>query len=183
MTAVAKKARVAAAPRTGLRTRPPARTSSKPAAAESEGLHLGVLNDVMGFRLRRIQNHLAKAFSEQTNHPGKPGVFSILALIASNPGVSQVRLAQESGVDKTALVAVLDYIEDMKWAVRRRAKEDRRKHSLSLTKKGEAALAELTDQAHAAEAKARASLSAVELEQLLNLLDKLYSSCFREEVL
>ncbi|MGZ3272794.1 MAG: MarR family winged helix-turn-helix transcriptional regulator [Caulobacteraceae bacterium] len=137
----------------------------------------------MGFRLRRIQNHLAKAFSEQTNHPGKPGVFSILALIAANPGVSQVRLAQESGVDKTALVAVLDYIEHMDWAVRRRAKEDRRKHSLSLTKKGETALAELTERAHEAEAPARASLTQAELDQLLNMLDKLYSSCFREEVL
>jgi DNA-binding MarR family transcriptional regulator len=182
MTAAAKKVRVPSA-RTTARTRPVARAASKPAAGEGEPLQLGVLNDVMGFRLRRIQNHLAKAFSEQTNHPGKPGVFSILALIAANPGVSQVRLAQESGVDKTALVAVLDYIEHMDWAVRRRAKEDRRKHSLSLTKKGEKALSELTDRAHEAEASARASLTPAELEQLLNLLDKLYSSCFREEVL
>jgi DNA-binding MarR family transcriptional regulator len=182
MTAVAKKAR-ASSVRTNPRARPLARAAAKPAAGENEALELGVLNDVMGFRLRRIQNHLAKAFSEQTNHPGKPGVFSILALIAANPGVSQVRLAQESGVDKTALVAVLDYIEHMDWAVRRRATEDRRKHSLSLTKKGEAALTELTERAHQAEEPARASLTAVELAQLLNLLDKLYSSCFREEVL
>jgi DNA-binding MarR family transcriptional regulator len=182
MTAVAKKAR-ATSTRTAPRTRLAARATSKPSTSDNESLQLGVLNDVMGFRLRRIQNHLAKAFSEQTNHPGKPGVFSILALIAANPGVSQVRLAQESGVDKTALVAVLDYIEHMDWAVRRRAKEDRRKHSLSLTKKGEAALTELTERAHEAEAPARASLTATELEQLLNLLDKLYSSCFREEVL
>jgi DNA-binding MarR family transcriptional regulator len=179
MAAVAKKTGASIA-RT---TRPRATAVAKPAVVDNEALQLGVLNDVMGFRLRRIQNHLAKAFSEQTNHPGKPGVFSILALIAANPGVSQVRLAQESGVDKTALVAVLDYIEHMGWAVRRRAKEDRRKHSLSLTKKGEAALAELTERAHEAEAPARASLTPVELEQLLNLLDTLYSSCFREEVL
>ena len=182
MTAVAKRAR-ASSGRTNPRPKPATRAAAKPAIADNEALQLGVLNDVMGFRLRRNQNHLAKAFSEQSNHPGKPGVFSILALIAANPGVSQVRLAQESGVDKTALVAVLDYIEHQDWAVRRRAKEDRRKHSLSLTKKGEGALADLTDRAHLAEAPARASLSAAELDQLLNLLDKLYSSCFRDEVL
>jgi len=161
-----------------------AKAPAKTVATEAEQpLQLGVLNDVMGFRLRRIQNHLAKAFIEQANNPGKSGVFSIMALIAANPGVSQVRLAQEAGVDKTALVALLDYIEEMGWVQRRRAKEDRRKHSLSLTAKGEKALLDLTDRAHEAEASARASLTAAELDQLLALLDKLYASCFREEVL
>jgi DNA-binding MarR family transcriptional regulator len=162
------------------------RAAAKPATVASidgDSLQLGVLNDLMGFRLRRIQNHLARAFSEQASYPGKAGVYSVLALIGANPGVSQVRLAQEAGVDKTALVALLDFIEDQGWVERRRAKEDRRKHSLSLTRKGQTALEELTIRALAAEAPARASLSHEEREQLTGLLDKLYASCFREEVL
>jgi DNA-binding MarR family transcriptional regulator len=185
MTAAAKTVRTGETKRSSTRSRAAKpKADPKPAASEAGApLDLGVLNDVMGFRLRRIQNHLARAFSEQANYPGKAGMFSVLALIGANPGVSQVRLAQEAGVDKTALVPLLDHIEDLGWATRRRAKEDRRKHSLSLTPMGEAALAELTERAHDAEAGARASLSAQEFELLLGLLDKLYASCFREEVL
>ena len=182
MTASAKKT-AAAETKAGPKRRAAVKAEPKIVAADGAALQLGVLNDVMGFRLRRIQNHLAKAFSEQASYPGKSGLFSILALIGANPGVSQVRLAQEAGVDKTALVALLDHIEEMGWAERRRAKDDRRKHSLSLTRKGETALAGITVQAHDAEAAARASLSPLELAQLLALLDKLYASCFREEVL
>ena len=179
MTKSARKA-LPAETKTRARKAAAAKPASK-APVEVEVLRLGVLNDVMGFRLRRIQNHLAKAFSEQANYPGKAGLFSILALIGANPGVSQVRLAHEAGTDKTALVALLDHIEAKGWAERRRVKEDRRKHSLSLTNQGEAALADLTERAHDAEAAARASLTPLELEQLLTLLDKLYASCFREE--
>jgi DNA-binding MarR family transcriptional regulator len=144
-------------------------------------LELGVLNDVMGFRLRRIQNHLSKAFTDDPRHDElKSGMFSILALIAANPGVSQGRLAKEAGIDKTALVALLDNLEDAGLAVRTRARDDRRKHELRITEKGAESLARLTEAAHDAETKARGALTQRELAQLLNILDKLYATCFRE---
>lgn len=150
----------------------------------AEPLDLGVLNDLLGFRLRRIQNHLAHAFQEDPRHGDlKSGLFSILSLIAANPGVSQARLALEAGIDKTALVALLDYLEDEGWAVRVRAKDDRRKHSLHVTQQGLSALARLTEAAHETEAKARGALTEMELAQLLTILDKLYATCFREEEL
>ena len=152
------------------------------AGAESDPLSLGVLNDVMGFRLRRIQNHLAKAFLAHPRHGDlKPGLFSILALIAANPGVSQARLAHEAGIDKTILVSLIDDLEDAGWAVRVRSRDDRRKHALLVTPKGSEALADLTEAAHEAEAKARSALTPKELDQLFHVLDKLYASCFREE--
>jgi DNA-binding MarR family transcriptional regulator len=159
-------------------------SAPRPAADGGESLDLGVLNDVMGFRLRRIQNHLARAFQDDPRHGDlKSGVFSILALIVANPGVSQARLALEAGIDKTALVALLDYLEEVGWAVRVRAKDDRRKHSLHVTDKGAAALDSLTSAAHETEAMARGALSEKELGQLLTILDKLYATCFREEEL
>ena len=175
---------------TGVQKRPAAKTAAKPSAARppvadgGEPLDLGVLNDVLGFRLRRIQNHLARAFQEDARHGDlRSGLFSILALISANPGVSQARLALEAGIDKTALVALLDYLEEVGWAVRVRAKDDRRKHSLHVTEKGAAALETLTEAAHETEAKARGGLTAKELAQLLTILDKLYATCFREEEL
>lgn len=161
-----------------------AATAKPPASDGAELLDLGVLNDLLGFRLRRIQNHLARAFQEDPRHGDlKSGLFSILALIAANAGVSQARLAMESGIDKTALVALLDYLEQEGWAVRIRAREDRRKHSLHITEKGLAALDRLTTAAHDTESKARGALTERELAQLLRILDKLYATCFREEEL
>ena len=49
-----------------------------------------MLNDVIGFRIRRIQNHISRAFSERiADKEVRPGVFSALALISANPGLSQ----------------------------------------------------------------------------------------------
>jgi len=174
---------------TGSQKRPAdkatAKAAAKPAGGDgSELLDLGVLNDLLGFRLRRIQNHLARAFQDDPRHGDlKSGLFSILALIAANSGVSQARLALEAGIDKTALVALLDYLEEEGWAVRVRARDDRRKHSLHVTDKGAAALETLTTAAHDTEAKARGALTEKELAQLLAILDKLYATCFREEEL
>lgn len=160
-----------------------ASASLRPGAEASDSLDLGVLNDVMGFRFRRIQNHLAKAFVAHPRHGDlKPGLFSILALIAANPGVSQTRLAEEAGIDQTPLVSLIDDLEDAGWAVRARSREDRRRHSLQVTNKGSEALARLTVAAYDAESKVRAALSQKELEQLLKLLDKLYATCSRGEV-
>lgn len=175
---------------TGRQKQPAAKATTKAVTAKTsatEGadlLDLGVLNDLLGFRLRRIQNHLARAFQEDPRHGElKSGLFSILALIAANPGVSQARLALEAGIDKTALVSLLDYLEGEGWAVRVRAREDRRKHSLHVTDKGSAALDRLTTAAHETESKARGALTSQELAQLLRILDKLYATCFREEEL
>ena len=149
---------------------------------DADATNLGVLKEVMGFRFRRIQNHLAKAFMADPRHGDlKPGLFSILALIAANPGVSQTRLAEEAGIDQTPLVSLLDDLEDAGWAVRARSREDRRRHSLHVTSKGSEALARLTVAAYDAESKVRSALTQKELEQLLKLLDKLYTTCFRGE--
>ena len=151
-------------------------------ADTAEALDLGVLKEVMGFRFRRIQNHLAKAFMADPRHGDlKPWLFSILALIAANPGVSQTRLAEEAGIDQTPLVSLIDDLEDAGWAVRARSREDRRRHSLQITSKGSEALARLTVAAYDAESKVRSTLTPKELEQLLRLLDKLYTTCFRGE--
>ena len=151
-------------------------------ADTAEALDLGVLKEVMGFRFRRIQNHLAKAFMADPRHGDlKPGLFSILALIAANPGVSQTRLAEEAGIDQTPLVSLIDDLEDAGWAVRARSREDRRRHSLQITSKGSEALARLTVAAYDAESKVRSALTHKEVEQLLRLLDKLYATCFRGE--
>ncbi len=150
----------------------------------SEPLDIGILKDVLGFRFKRIQNHLSRSFQEHALHGNlKSGLYSIMALIAANPGISQARLAHESGVDKTALVGLLDDLENEGWAVRKRAQADRRRHSLFITEAGGATLDNLTIAAHEIEAPARQALTTAEFEQLLATLDKLYAACFHDEPL
>lgn len=140
---------------------------------------LGVLNDVIGFRLRRIQNHLSRGFSDRIARKEiKPGAFSAMALISANAGLSQTTLSREIGFDKATVVAILDSLEDLGWAERRRSTEDRRRHALYLTNAGQKALQKMLDEAHENEKAVHAALSAEEQTQLFALLDKIYAVCF-----
>jgi DNA-binding MarR family transcriptional regulator len=154
------------------------RTVPEDAPAE---IDLGVLNEVIGFRIRRIQNHLSRGFAERVaDREVRPGLFSALALIAANPGLSQITLSREIGFDKATVVALLDGLERQGWAERRRSSADRRRHSLYITPKGKTALARLRDVALANEAGIHEVLTDAEQAQLFALLDKIYVACFAD---
>jgi DNA-binding MarR family transcriptional regulator len=154
--------------------------STAPEQVQAE-INLGVLNDVIGFRIRRIQNHLSRSFAERAGQDIRPGLFSALALIAANPGLSQTRLSREIGFDKATVVALLDSLERLGWAERRRSPDDRRRHSLYISKVGEKSLAQLLDVAIANEAGIREVLTGKEQAQLFSLLDKIYIACFPDD--
>lgn len=163
---------------------PPVSPKAAPVIDLPADVDLGVLKDVIGFRIRRIQNHLSRSFIDRINHKEvRPGVFSALALIAANPGLSQTTLAREIGFDKATVVALLDSLERLGWAERKRSTEDRRRHSLYVTPVGETALEDLREVAVINEAKIHAALSTDERAQLFGLLDKLYVACFADEVI
>jgi DNA-binding MarR family transcriptional regulator len=145
-------------------------------------IDLGLLNAVIGFRLRRLQNHLARGFNERlAGKDVRPGVFSALALIAANPGLSQTALAREIGFDKATIVAIIDTLERLGWAERRQATVDRRRRALSITPPGARALAELQAVCLANEARIREALSDAERTDLFRLLDKIYAVCFWDD--
>ena len=136
---------------------------------------------MIGFRIRRIQNHLSRAFADRINRKDvRPGVFSALAMISANPGLSQTALSREVGFDKATVVALLDGLERLGWAERRRSKDDRRRSALYITTAGKKALKELGAQAMANEAAIHAALTEQERTQLFELLDKVYAVCFSE---
>ena len=149
--------------------------------------NLGTLNHVLGFRLRRIQTHLAKALVGRLSQvPAvagsvvRTGEFSALALVAANPGMSQIQLAGVGGFDKTAVVAMVDDLEAKGWVLRQRAPDDRRRHTLHVTPAGEAMLIELTKIAQANEARINLALSAEERQRLYETLDRIYEVCIAE---
>lgn len=153
-----------------------AQTERKATASETSGrLELGRLGDYVGFRMRRVQNQLSARFAAATQHYGiRAGLFSSLALIEANPGISQQELSSTVGLDKSITVQIVDELERREWAKRARSTVDRRRHSLTLQPAGEKVLNELFDIMMGVEAEVLAQLSAEERPLFDAALDRMY---------
>lgn len=147
---------------------------SKPAAEEGE-VALGRLGRFIGFRLRRVQNQLSRDFSERVAEKAlRGGMFSALEIIASNPGISQGTVSAEIGLDKSAIVPLIDDLEGRGWIARTRSLQDRRRNHLTITTTGLKELQALIEQMAHTEARALGALSEEERELVSRALDKVY---------
>jgi DNA-binding MarR family transcriptional regulator len=137
----------------------------------TDGLKLAELNDRVGYFLRRLQVALFKDFI-RTLAPMdvRPAQYSVLILIAANPGRSQAAIGHALGIERARLARMLHELERRQWIKRRPAAGDGRSHSLFLTGAGEKALARIKNLA------ARHETQMVELigpERRMLLLDLL----------
>lgn len=136
---------------------------------------MGMLDQLLNFRLRRIRNHLTERYRSETLAMGlRAGAFGVLALIDANPGIAQIDLARFGGYDQTALVGILYDIELRGWVTRVRDPADRRRHRVQITDAGKIALDELLARAIENERPAREALAPEELEVFRVWLDKMY---------
>jgi DNA-binding MarR family transcriptional regulator len=134
-------------------------------------LRSGLLAGLLGYRLRLAQQAVFRDFARAIPE-ASPGRAGILLLIEANPGVTQSRLAQAVGLDRSTLVGVLHVLEARALVERRRG-EDRRTNGLWLTRAGQALVASLKRRIRTHERRVAARLSAAERAQLLALLEKL----------
>jgi DNA-binding MarR family transcriptional regulator len=147
---------------------------------DAETTALGRLGSFLGFRLRRVQNHLSRDFHQMTKAWDlRAGMFSALEIIAANDGISQAMLSEEVGLDKSALVPLVDDLERRGWVTRTRSTTDRRRNHLSITATGAAELDALMEQMSHSEAKALATLTDEERETVNRALDKIYYAYVR----
>lgn len=138
-------------------------------------LDLGRLGNFVGFRLRRVQNQLSRDFAAATgDYKLRSGLFSSLALIAANPGLSQNELSREVVLDKSVTVTIVDDLERRGLATRERSKTDRRRHALYITSEGQTFLDELFAILEQTENAVLHQLSGAELHLLNQLLDRMY---------
>ena len=112
--------------------------------APTEPLKLAELNDHVGYFLRRLQVALFKDFI-RTLAPVdvRPAQYSVLILIAANPGRSQAAIGRALGIERARLARMLHELERRKWIERRAAAGDGRSHALFLTAAGAKALARI----------------------------------------
>ena len=131
----------------------------------------GVLPGLIGYRLRLAQQAVFRDFARSIPE-ASPGRAGILFLIDANPGVTQSRLAQAVGLDRSTMVGVLHALEARALVERRRG-EDRRTNGLWLTRGGRALVASLKQRIRVHERRVASRLTAQERAQLLALLEKL----------
>jgi DNA-binding MarR family transcriptional regulator len=131
----------------------------------------GLLAGLLGYRLRVAQQAVFRDFAREIPQ-ASPGHAGILLLIEANPGVTQSRLAQAVGIDRSTMVGVLHALEARDLVERRRG-EDRRTNGLWLTRPGRALVNTLKQGIRVHERRVASRLSPAERAQLLQLLQKL----------
>ena len=125
--------------------------------ANRHSLKPGLLPELLGYRLRLAQQALFRG---------------ILLLLEANPGVTQSRLAEAVGLDRSTMVGVLHALQD-RGLVERRRGEDRRTNGLWLTAQGRGLVGGLKRRIQLHERRVAARLSPAERAQLIGLLEKL----------
>lgn len=150
----------------------PVSRTSKPKQA-TRTFDRDVLPMLLGYNIRRAQIVLWRDFARTVAEGEiRPGMFSALALVRANPGIAQVELGNELGIDKASMVALLDRLEEPGWILRTRSSEDRRRQGLTLTTEGERIYKSLKQEMIEHEKKFAQLFSKQEREQLVSLLQR-----------
>ena len=153
----------------------------RPAAARRERaagakVDLGPLPKLLGYNLRRANQASWRTYvSFIGENKIRPGLFSLLILARSNPGIAQIELGTHLGVDKASIVALLDRLERAGLIERRRSTRDRRRQGIFLTAAGAGELEALMAQVRQLERHMASRFNKVELDQFLGFLQRMYS--------
>jgi DNA-binding MarR family transcriptional regulator len=151
--------------------------AGRPEVREREPLDQGGLTQLIGYHLRLAQISVFRDFAEATRgFDVSPGWAGLLTLIKHNPGLTQSRLAQAIGIDRSTLVNSLDRLEARQLVRRQASPLDKRANVLQLTPAGEALLAGITPKIAAHEARIKQRLGEENAAQFLRLLMQLSDS-------
>ena len=145
---------------------PPGRRRQRAAPAD-----LGGLDALVGYVVRRAQLWMVQDFRRALKGLGiTPAQFSVLRVIAANPGISQVRVAEALAIERARLVQMIDSLEAAGHVERTRSVVDRRSHALRLTEGGAALIERTQGPLEAHERNIVARIGAREKEELQRIL-------------
>ena len=124
-----------------------------------------------GYLLTFIAEHATERFEAAVAEHGiKSKHASVLVVVDAEGPMSQRALGRRLRIDKSPMVGLLDDLERLGLAERRRSDTDRRVQAIHLTAKGRAVLARVTEIADAENARTFGVLDDAEREQLHDLL-------------
>lgn len=138
------------------------------------GLRYGVLDQLLGYALRRAQNALYLDFYRATAGAEiSPQRFAALVLVAENPGMRQGLLAQAMGLHRSGALRLTDWLTAQGWVERRDDPSDARSWGLHLTAAGRRRLSRLQAAVVAHDGALQQGMGAVEGQRLKTDLERL----------
>lgn len=98
---------------------------------------LGDLSDILGYRLRRAQLWVFKDVNRRlARFELSPAQYSVLAVIAANPGINQLTIASALDIERAGLGRLVDRLEQQGMVTRIASVVHRRYYALHLTAAG-----------------------------------------------
>lgn len=148
----------------------PDTTPSIPAA-----LDLSYLEGLLGYNARRAALAVIEVFLQRMKvYDLRPVDFSVLSVIAHNPGVTSRQLCTSLGILPPNFVGLLNQLEERALVLRKPHPSDKRAMALQLTAKGSALMRQAEETAQSLEDDAAARLTSAERKTLMRLLQKVY---------
>jgi DNA-binding MarR family transcriptional regulator len=138
---IVKDASMAPSKQKAPRKAMPFRKTSQVRRSSRPAIDLGVLNEKLGYFARRLQVWIFQDFIRRLARIDiSPAQFSVLVVIAANPGLSQADLAATLGIERARLVRLLHRLEQRGLTQRLPSSADGRRHELRLTRDGQKTL-------------------------------------------
>jgi DNA-binding MarR family transcriptional regulator len=105
-------------------------------------IHLGALNERLGYFVRRVQIWIFQDFIRRLSALDvSPAQYSVLVVISANSGLSQAEVGETLGIERARLVRMLHALERRGLTRRLPSSADGRRHELRLTREGQKLLA------------------------------------------
>lgn len=147
----------------------------RPQQAAVETVDTRYLETLLGYNARRAALAIIEVFLKRMAVYGlRPVDFSVLSVIAHNPGITSRQLCATLGLLPPNFVAMLVSLEKRELVQRQPHPSDKRAIALALTKTGEKLMSNAERTAQDLELDASAKLSATERKTLMRLLQKIY---------
>jgi DNA-binding MarR family transcriptional regulator len=163
--------------------RPPFATGTRHSADASNrhrdsvlpgGLDHSRMQKLLGYNLAQAAIPSFRIFVKRIGEPFQLRRldFTILMLVAANPGVTQRQMSIALDVSAPRLTLVCDKLEERELITRTRSEDDRRKQFIALTRKGAALVKKAEHVADGMEKELLGHLTEVERTVLFQLLEK-----------
>lgn len=168
-------------PRTRLLPPPPLPEASAPASSDAapapsvDAVSTSYLRTLVGYNARRASLAIVEVFMQRMAVYGLKVVdFSVLSLVAHNPGVTSRQLCATLNVLPPNMVGLIAALEQRGLIERRPHPNDGRAMGVHLTEAGATLTAQAEQTAAQLEVDATARLTATERKTLIRLLQKVY---------
>jgi DNA-binding MarR family transcriptional regulator len=150
------------------------KTDERVATGDGSPAGMAYIYDRPGFLLRRCHQISVSIFRESCAELDlTPAQFGVLYAVEQNPGVEQIGVATMLGLDRSTTANVVDRLISRDFARREGHATDKRRCSLTLTRKGRDVLARARAMAADAQTRLLEPLPPAERTQLLALLHRL----------